>query len=164
MPQGKKLEAARSVNPGNLQLAKDFQNSKNLSAEAKAAPAKAKGKRVPDWLLGDSEPEAVKTEVSWQKLLADTDETNQTLWLKCRIGICLEALAATIPSYTDKDLMVCHKRNSKGRWRDELWTLRSFAPEELVCAPSGSSDQGHPPGDAIQCTGWASSVWPWSTS
>ena len=77
--QGKKIEFTQGVNPGNLQLTKDFQNSKNLSVEAKAAPAKSKGKRAPDWLLLDSEPEAVKTEVSWQKLLGDTDESNNFL-------------------------------------------------------------------------------------
>ena len=135
MPQGKKPEAVQSVNPGNLQLTKDFQNSKNLSVEAKAAPAKSKGKRAPDWLLLDSEPEAVKTEVSWQKLLGDTDESNKMFWLKSRIGICLEALASTLPKYTEKDLLVCHRRNNKGLWKDVVWTARPFGAEELVFAP-----------------------------
>ena len=115
--------------------AKDFQNSKNLSVEAKAAPAKSKGTRAPDWLLLDSEPEAVKTEVSWQKLLGDADESNKTFWLKSRIGICLEALAATLPKFTEKDLLVCHRRNNRGVWKDELWAQRPFGAEELVFAP-----------------------------
>ena len=67
--QGEKIDCVHGVNLGNLQLTKDVQNSKNLSAEAKAAPTKSKGKGAPDWLLLDSEPAAVKTEVSWQKLL-----------------------------------------------------------------------------------------------
>ena len=92
LPQGNKLEAVRSVNPGNLQLTKDFQNSKNLSAEAKAAPAKSKGKRAPDWLLLDSEPEAVKTEVSWQKLLGDTDESNNFFGLSPELAFASRPL------------------------------------------------------------------------
>ena len=138
--QGKKIEAVHSVNPGNLQLTKDFQNSKNLSVEAKAAPAKAKGKRVPDWLPGDSESEAVEIEVNWQKLLADTDETNQTFWLKSRIGICLEALAATVPKFTEKDLLFATGGTTKGfgrmscgprdpldlkSWCSHLWSISS---------------------------------------
>ena len=131
---GKKLEYTHQANPGNLQLTKDYQNSKNLSVPAKAAP-KAKGKRIPEWLLQDSDPEAVRTEVHWTRLLADSEETNKICWLRSRIGICLEALAETVPKYTEKDLLVCHRRNTRGLWKDELWTLRSFAPEELVFAP-----------------------------
>ena len=87
------------------------------------------------WLLGDSAPEAVKTDTSWPKLLSNTEDLNTCLWLKSRVGICLEALAATIPSYTDKYPLLRHRKNSKWLWRDELWTLRSFASEELVCCP-----------------------------
>ena len=134
MPQGKQLEYTHSASPGNLQLTTEYQNSKDLSVETKAAP-KARGKKIPDWLLQDSEPEAVRTEVNWQKLLADSDEANKTFWLKSRIGICLEALAETVPKFTEKDLLVCHRRNSKGLWKDELWTLKDFKAEELVFAP-----------------------------
>ena len=116
--------------------------------EEKAEP-KAKGKRIPEWLLQDSDPAAVRTEPHWTRLLADSDDANKTFWLRSRIGICLEALAETMPKFTEKDLLICHRRTPRGLWKDELWTLRAFAPEELVFAPSCSSDQGHQPDDAI---------------
>ena len=47
----------------------------------------------------------------------------------------MEALAETVPKFTEKDLLVCHRRNSKGLWKDELWTLKDFKAEELVFAP-----------------------------
>ena len=102
--------------------------------EEKAEP-KAKGKRIPEWLLQDSDPAAVRTEPHWTMLLADSDDANKTFWLRSRIGICLEALAETMPKFTEKDLLICHRRNPKGLWKDEVWTLRAFQPEELVLAP-----------------------------
>ena len=130
----KKVETTQKANPGNLQLTEDYQNSRNLSVEEKAEP-KAKGKRIPEWLLQDSDPAAVRTEPHWSRLLADSDDANKTFWLRSRIGICLEALASTLPKFTEKDLQICHRRTSKGLWKDELWTLRAFQPEELVFAP-----------------------------
>ena len=41
--QGKKIDFVHGVNTGNLQLTKDFQNSKNLLVEAKAAPRQGEG-------------------------------------------------------------------------------------------------------------------------
>ena len=76
MPHGKKLEVAHIACPGNLQLIKDYQNSTNLSVATQDWPVKAMGKRVPGWLLQDSEPEAAQPDVNWHKLMADTDETN----------------------------------------------------------------------------------------
>ena len=70
------------MNPRNLQLIKDYQSSKNLSVEAPASPDKVKGKKVPAWLLGDREPEAVKTEAGWPKLLSNTEDLNNIMWLK----------------------------------------------------------------------------------
>ena len=118
----------------NLQLTEDYQNSRNLSVEEKAEP-KAKGKRILEWLLQDSDPAAGRREPHWSRLLADSDDANKTFWLRSRIGICLEALAETMPKFTEKDLLICHRRTPRGLWKDELWTLRAFAPGELVFAP-----------------------------
>ena len=55
--------------------------------------------------------------------------------LKRRIAVCLSGLYDVMPKYTSEDLVVAHRQNSKGVWRDELWTNRNFAPHELMLAP-----------------------------
>ena len=124
-----------AVNPKNLQRTEDLLKSKNLSIEEPEEPGKPKGKKVASWLLGDSEISDVIVETQWQKLLSNQEDVNKVMWLKSKVGICLEALASSVPSYNDKDLLLCHRKSSKGVWRDELWTLRSFAAEELIFAP-----------------------------
>ena len=106
--------------------------------EGQAPSATASGasdKKIPSWLLGDSEPSAVKVEKGWSKLLADSDTLNRNFWLKGRISVCLEALANSIPKFGPEDLVVVHRQNEKGVWRDELWTKRHFAANELILAP-----------------------------
>ena len=44
-------------------------------------------------------------------------------------------LAESLPFYTEKDLVVCHRQNSSGAWKCELWSNRAFAPKELCFAP-----------------------------
>ena len=52
--------------------------------------------------------------------------------------VCLESLVDAVPSYTEKDLVVCHRQNSSGAWKCELWTKRDFEKRELVFAPMSS--------------------------
>ena len=127
LPRNPVHQVSHVVNPRDLQLSRDYQSSKDLSVPVPEEATKVKGKKVPYCPLRDSTPGAAKTEANWHKLLSDTEDLNKTFWLKSRVAICLEALAATVPSCTDKDLLVCHKRNSKkGVWRDKLWTRRAF--------------------------------------
>jgi hypothetical protein len=139
LPKAKAKEVIQQVHPKNLQLTSEYEAEKVVAAapapEKTVAGAKAKSKALPDWLLGDSEKDAVRTEANWHKLLANNEAHNRTFWLKSRVGVCLEALAGVVPEYTDKDLLVCHRMTPSGVWKDELWTLRSFAPYELAFAP-----------------------------
>jgi hypothetical protein len=63
---------------------------------------------------------------------------NQTFWLKGRIAQGLEALHKSLPTYGEKDLVVVHRQNEKGAWKDEVWTAREFAAEDLVFGPFSS--------------------------
>ena len=130
--------------PRNLQLTKDYQAQRAGASDPAAATAesikeKDKGgkarKGPPDWLVGASDPADVKIEGNWVKCLGDADTLNRVFFLKSRVGMCLAALLEVMPKYTPEDLVVAHRQNSKGVWRDELWTNRNFAAHELVFAP-----------------------------
>ena len=114
LPKAPGQTIVHAVNPKNLQRTEDLLKSKNLSIEEPKEPAKPKGKQVPRWLLGDSHSSNVTVETQWHKLLSNTEDNNKVMWLKSRVGICLEVLASLVPSYTDKDLLLCHRKSSKG--------------------------------------------------
>ena len=40
-----------------------------------------------------------------------------------------------MPTWSDKDLVVAHRKSENGIWRDELWTARDFDANELLLAP-----------------------------
>ena len=63
---------------------------------------------------------------------------NRCFWLRSRIGVVLDALYESLPQYTEEDLLICHRQNSKGTWRAEVWTNRAFAANELALAPFSS--------------------------
>ena len=92
----------QGVNPRDLQLSRDYQSSTDLCVEAPDSPHKVKCTKVPDWLLGGRALEVVKTDTIWQHLLSNTEDLDNAFWLESRVGICLEAFAATVPSCTDK--------------------------------------------------------------
>ena len=50
----------------------------------------------------------------------------------------MEALASNLPTYSDKDLVICHRQNSKGVWKPEVWTSRAFGAYELQLGPLSS--------------------------
>ena len=44
----------------------------------------------------------------------------------------------SLPTFSDKDLQVVHRKTEKGLWKDELWTKRDFEALELQLAPVSS--------------------------
>ena len=50
----------------------------------------------------------------------------------------MQALAGSLPYYSDKDFLVVHKKNNKGLWKDELWTLKEFDAFEIELGPFSS--------------------------
>ncbi len=138
-PQVVTLPAA----PRNLMLTKEY-ILQRAGSSALDDPQKETGtpdnkrKAPPSWILEDMDPDRVKIEKGWGKLLGDNDNLIKTFWLRGRIAVCLQALFETLPTYSDKDLVVCHRQNDKGGWRSELWTARPFAAEELVFVPHAS--------------------------
>ena len=98
-------------------------------------PKGTKRAAPPDWALLDSDPASVQLEPKWSKLLSDEGKANKLFWLKSSIGKCPESLHLVVPQYTEKDLVVLHRKNEKGSWKTELWTKRDFSPSELLFAP-----------------------------
>ena len=75
--------------------------------------------------LGNQRPPSAKEEPSCNTLQAD-----------CDINIKLMRLS-------DKDFLVVHK-NSKGLWKDELWTLRDFDAFEIQLGPFSPPNSRRP--------------------
>ena len=87
------------------------------TTEEPGEPASGSGKQtskkraLEPWILQDSAPEDVCAEKLWTKVLADKDKQTLKMWLRSRLGVCLESLADTLPTYTEKDLTVVHRAN-----------------------------------------------------
>ena len=145
LKKGKPQECVQPCYSRNLVLTNNYKVDKaagskasNEEEEQGTSKSKTSGKAsVPQWLLGESNPEDVKQETGWTKLLSDFENINKIFWLKARIGVHLQALSESVPSYTASDLVVCHRQTSSktGVYKDELWTKRAFKPLELVLAP-----------------------------
>ena len=71
-------------------------------------------------------------------LSANAENTLKNFFLKSRVGGCLEALMEAVPTFSDKDIYVVHRKTEKGVWKDELWTKRDFVAQELLLPPVSS--------------------------
>ena len=150
LPDGK-VEVVRAVYPRNLMLSSDYklkeagkvtepvqEDSSGSSKDPPGTPQGTKRAAPPAWALMGWDPESVQLEPQWSKLLSDAGKTNRLFWLKSNIGKCLESLHYAVPQYTEKDLVVLHRKNEKGAWKTELWTKRDFNPSEILFAPLSS--------------------------
>ena len=70
--------------------------------------------------------------------MTNQDKLMNNWFVRSRVGVLIQALAYMVPTYTEKDLVVCHRQNSSGAWKCELWTKRDFEKKELVFAPVSS--------------------------
>ena len=143
LPDGAHREIVEKAYPRNLQLTSENKIEKASSSGAPehddSQGSAAKKDALPQWMVGSSDPSCVKKEPLWSKsLLSDADSLTRIWYLKSRIGVGMEALSESLPSYCEKDLVVVHRKSDKGVWRDELWTNRDFEPLELLLAPYSS--------------------------
>ena len=121
------------------------------SQESSESPQSASSsKHVPKWALLDSEPQQVILQKKWAELLAHDDDLNRRSWGYGRIHVILHSLYETLPTYSNKEIMVLSRANSKGAWASEVWTLKEFEAGEIIFAPLSSqvkeshiSQQGH---------------------
>ena len=88
---------------------------------------------------GSSSSTCVKVETQWTKLLGDADTLCQAFWLKSKGGLLLEPLHEYLPTYSEKDLVVAHRKlEESGAFTTEVWTRRDFAANEILLAPFSS--------------------------
>ena len=80
-----------------------------------------------------SDPQAeVRVEKQWDKCVADEDDVVRVWALKGQVAMGLKILYDNLPKFTPKDLVVCHRQNSKGAWKTEVWANRDFPAGELM--------------------------------
>ena len=149
----KKTEIATFVektDPKNLELTSVYEEKKKANAISEAAenvenpPSDDEPKKPAnvvkdfEWLSNHpsiSDPQAeIRVEKDWETLIADKDDNTRVWALKGKISMGLMTLYETLPQYTAEDLVVCHRQNSKGAWKTEVWTNRDFKPKELILA------------------------------
>ena len=146
LPSGPKQSITKEAHTRNLKLTSEYKESKGGPAgtggeEHTASGASSSAKdpcKCPDWALGKSEPSSVKKEPSFKSLQADSDSNLKLMYLRSRIGVSMQALAESLPSYGDQDFLVVHRKNDKGIWKDELWTKRDFDAWEIQLGPFSS--------------------------
>jgi hypothetical protein len=128
-PSGANQSITKETYTKNLKLTKEYQESKGGHADPgkeqhsrSRAPSSAKADPCEclECALGESDASSVKTEPSFKTLHADCDMNIKLMYIRSRIGVTMEALAESLPSYSGKDFLVVHKKNNKGLWKDEL--------------------------------------------
>ena len=136
----------KPVNPHNLMdTAEYLKTLKGSEADDDAAQPSKKSKKgadknhPPDWLVGGSNKEDVVVETDWpSQNIGGADHLCKAMYLKGRISMVLQQLADVVPVYSEKDLIVAHRFDSKGIQSEEVWTARDFGPHELLFAPHSS--------------------------
>ena len=85
-----------------------------------------------------SDPSDVIVEGTFKDLLADKDKNMSLMFLRSNIGVGLQSLSDSLPKYSEKDLLVVHRRTDKGVWKNEVWTKRDFEALEIQFCPCSS--------------------------
>jgi len=120
---------------------KDSKDSK-ASKDSKDSEEKEKDKpekKLPkgfQWIVGDSEASDIIVDKTWSRYISDRDNLQESWFLKARAAMCLDALMYSIAHPGDLDLIICHRKNSKGIYITEAWTSKRFEPYEIAIAPA----------------------------
>lgn len=146
----KKHEVTHGCYPGNLTRTSEYKLKKAGEKAAKASQKADDGntkeddgkkkRGPPAWILLGSAADQVRVEISWvsEVLLSKNDQLSRSYWLKSRLGVCLEQLCTSLPTYGAKDFYIANRQTEKGVWVSELWTARAFAAEEVLLGPLSS--------------------------
>ena len=146
LPSGPQQKTSHSIFPRNLKLTSEYKESQAGPDEeksgaphsSKAASSSGSSGLVPQWALGASDPASVKMSSKFKHLLADHDKNMKVWQLRSRIGVAIQALSEALPTYSDADFFVVHRKNERGMWKDELWTKKDFQAYEILFAPYSS--------------------------
>ena len=129
--------------PKNLERASVYEAIKKDKAISKAAETREDPPAIEEthtgfeWLsehpsVSDLQAE-VRVEKQWEKFISDQDDVARGWALKGKISMGLMTLYETLPKFTPKDLVVCHRQSTgNGFWNIEVWTHRDFKPRELI--------------------------------
>ena len=138
---GKKQVVIKETYPRNLKLTSEYnleQAAKEPESEASSGKGPAKPPRVPDHIKGDSKDSSVVALKSFKEFMSDQDKNVRLMYLRSRIGVSLQALCDSLPTYNNNDFVVVARKNEKGLWKSEVWTNRAFQPLEIQFGPFSS--------------------------
>ena len=142
LPDGKKQVVTKETFPRNLKLTSEHNlqqaASKEPESEASSGKGPAKPPRVPDHIKGDSKDSSVVALKSFKEFMSDQDKNVMLMYLRSRIGVSLQALCDSLPTYLNNDFVVVARKNEKGLWKSEVWTNRAFQPLEIQFGPFSS--------------------------
>ena len=112
LPSGANQSITKETHTRNLKLTKEYQEIKGAHVDpgeehntrpGASSSAKADHCQCLECALGESEVPSAKKEPSFKTLQADCDINIKLMDLRSRIGVTTEALAQSLPSYSDKD-------------------------------------------------------------
>ena len=142
VPDGKNKKITKEAYPRNLKLTSEYNlqqaASKEPESEASSGQGPAKRPRIPDHIKGDSQDSSVVALKSFKEFLSDQDKNLRLMYLRSRIGVSLQALCDSLPTYNNNDFVVVARKNDRGLWKSEVWTKRAFEPLEIQFGPFSS--------------------------
>ena len=68
-------------------------------------------------------------------LITDRGSVANMHFLKARGSVALDLVMQRVPTYASSELLVLHTVNRMGARKTEVWTLKDYAPGELIFAP-----------------------------
>ena len=141
LPTGKSQAITNQIYPRNLKLTNEVlleraSTQVDTPGCPRTSPKQHAPNQCPDWVPGSSDPQSVKQQEPFP--LEALDKNTKLMYLRGRIAVGLEAIYETLPCYDAEDFLLVHRKNEKGVWKDELWTLRDFEPLEIMFGPFSS--------------------------
>ena len=85
---------------------------------------------------GDPFGKEVESLEDWDDLIDSASPAANMFAMKAQTSFVMKLVHDLVPALVpDKDVQVIHRANAVGAKRSEVWTLRDFAPGELIIAP-----------------------------
>ena len=102
-------------------------------------PNNVPGEKPPEDIIkviqADHHELSVEPVLDWESLITDHGDAATLQFIKARANLVLDMVMKEMPLYTSSDLMVLHTVNKMGARQTEVWTMKDFAPGELMFAP-----------------------------
>ena len=144
--QGKVLEVAEDGKKVKIQadvmhhgapaVFVDWIMSKNLRPFKEEDTTPLKSNPVPEVICqGHPTDKSCEWVEDWTSLIEDQGPKARLDYIKGLTSMAMGLVQQHMPQYSEKDLGVIHRQNHHGAKSTEVWTLRTFAPGQLMFSP-----------------------------